>query len=127
MTVPPYRNRVQKNLAKREPSTHAGVFTSGRHFAAWIGLTPRQHSSGGKERLGRISKQGNQDLRRLLVMGATSILRRAAKEKTPQGEWLRDLLARKPARLVITALANKQARIAWAVMAHGGVFRARTA
>jgi transposase len=94
-------------------------------------LTPRQNSSGGKERLGHISKQGNQPriksgVRRLLVMGATSILRRSAKEQTAQGEWIRSLLSRKPARLVITALANKLARTAWAIMAHGGVYRART-
>jgi len=124
-TIPGIGPIAASALAAHVPD--AGVFTSGRHFSAWIGLTPRQNSSGGKERLGRISKQGNQDLRRLLVMGATSILRRAEKEQTPQGEWLRSLLARKPARLVITALANKLARIAWAIMAHGGVFRARTA
>jgi transposase len=124
-TIPGIGPIAASSLAAHVPD--AGVFTSGRHFAAWIGLTPRQHSSGGKERLGHISKQGNQDLRRLLIMGATSILRRAEKEQTPQGEWLRSLLARKPARLVITALANKLARIAWAVMAHGGVYRARTA
>lgn len=105
----------------------AGAFRSGRHFAAWIGLTPRQHSSGGQERLGHISKMGNQDLRRLLVMGATSILRRAAKEQTPQGQWLRNLLARKPARLVTVALANKMARIIWALMARGDVYRPQPA
>jgi len=105
----------------------ATAFRSGRHFAAWIGLTPRQHSSGGQERLGHISKMGNQDLRRLFVLGATSILRRAAKHQTPQGQWLRTLLARKPARLVTVALANKLARIVWALMARGGVYRAAAA
>jgi transposase len=105
----------------------ATAFRSGRHFAAWVGLTPRQHSSGGQERLGHISKMGNQDLRRLFVLGATSILRRAAKHQTPQGQWLRTLLARKPARLVTVALANKLARIVWALMARGGVYRAAAA
>jgi transposase len=105
----------------------ARVFVSGRHFSAWTGLTPRQNSSGGKERLGAISKQGNQDLRRLLTMGATSALRHAAKQDTSLGRWLRALSLRKPARVVITAFANKLARIAWAVMARGEVFRAEQA
>lgn len=101
----------------------AAVFSNGRHFSAWIGLVPRQNSSGGKERLGGISKQGNRDLRRLLIMGATSILRSAAKERSALGQWLRALMQRKPARVAITALANKLARIAWAVMARGDVYR----
>lgn len=101
----------------------ASVFVSGRHFSSWTGMTPRQNSSGGKERLGSISKQGNQDLRRLLTMGATSALRHAAKQDTGLGRWLRALLLRKPVRVVITAFANKLARIAWVVMARGEVYR----
>jgi len=99
------------------------VFRSGRDFAAWLGLVPRQNSSGGKERLGRISKQGNSYLRRLLVLGATASLRWLDKRKDPLAEWTRRLLQRRPARLVTVALANKLARIAWAIMMTGEVFR----
>lgn len=99
------------------------VFKSGREFAAWIGLVPRQTSSGGKERLGSISKQGDRYLRRLLVVGATAVLRhaRAHPDKHP---WLMQLLTRRPAKVVAVALANKMARIAWAVLARGGTYRA---
>ena len=100
------------------------AFRSGRHFAAFLGLVPRQNSSGGKERLGHITKMGNGYLRRLLVIGATSVVRRAGASTTRTGEWLRGLLERKPARLVTVAMANKTARIAWAVMAHGRAYRA---
>ena len=100
-----------------------GQFASRRQFAAWLGLTPRQNSSGGKERLGRITKMGDKHLRQLLVIGATSLVRRA-KEK-PDGADPRfvALLARKPARVASVAMANKMARIAWAVMARGEVVR----
>lgn len=104
----------------------ADVFASGRHFSAWIGLTQRQNSSGGKNRLGAISKQGNQDVRRLLTIGATAALRHAVKRDTPLGRWLRALSLRKPARVVVTALANKLARIAWAIMARGDTYRERS-
>ena len=98
-------------------------FTSGRQFAAWLGLTPRANSSGGKERLGRISKMGDQYLRRLLVNGTTSRLRwvRLHPEAHP---WAAGLLQRKPAKLVAVAMANKTARIAWAVMTRGEIYRA---
>ncbi len=98
-------------------------FTSGRQFAAWLGLTPRANSSGGKERLGRISKMGDQYLRRLLVNGTTSRLRwlRLHPEAQP---WAAGLLQRKPAKLVAVAMANKTARIAWAVMTRGEAYRA---
>ena len=101
----------------------AGVFKSGREFAAWIGLVPRQNSTGGKERLGSISKQGDRYLRRLLVVGATAVIRhaRAHADKHP---WLTQLLARRPAKVVAVALANKMARIAWAVLARGETYRA---
>ncbi len=97
-------------------------FTAGRQFAAWLGLTPRANSSGGKERLGRISKMGDQYLRRLLVNGMTSRLRwlRRHPEANP---WAARLLQRKPAKLVAVALANKVARIAWAVMTRGEFYR----
>ena len=97
-------------------------FTSGRQFAAWLGLTPRANSSGGKERLGRISKMGDQYLRRLLVNGTTSRLRwvRHHPEAHP---WAAGLLQRKPAKLVAVAMANKVARVVWAVMTRGEIYR----
>lgn len=98
-------------------------FRSGRHLAAWLGLVPRQHSSGGHERLGRISKMGDPYLRRLLVLGATSMLNRARGSHAPSLAWTQSLLARKPARLVSVALANKTARIVWALLARGDVYR----
>jgi transposase len=98
-------------------------FRSGRQFAAWLGLTPLQHSSGGKERLGRISKMGDKYLRRLLVVGMTSLIRRAKYKPEAVDPWLADLLSRKPARLVTVALANKAARVVWAIMVRGGVYR----
>lgn len=102
--------------------TDPSAFKSGRDLAAWIGLVPRQNSSGGKERLGGISKQGNRTLRRLLVLGAAAVLRhaRAHPDKHP---WLIQLLARRPAKVAIVALANKMARIAWAVLSRGETYR----
>jgi transposase len=106
--------------------TDASQFRSGRQFAAWLGLTPLQHSSGGKERLGRISKMGDKYLRRLLVVGMTSLVRRAKYKPESVDPWLADLLSRKPARLVTVALANKAARVVWAIMVRGGVYRRST-
>ena len=99
-------------------------FRSGRQFAAWLGLTPLQHSSGGKERLGRISKMGDKYLRRLLVVGMTSLVRRAKYKPDAVDPWLAALLSRKPVRVVTVALANKAARVIWAIMARGGIYRA---
>ena len=99
------------------------VFKSGRQFAAFLGLVPRQNSSGGKDRLGRISKMGDGYLRRLLVVGATSVIRRVGTSDTVTGVWLRSLLERKPARVATVAMANKTARICWAVLARGEVYR----
>jgi transposase len=96
--------------------TDASVFRSGRQFAAWLGLVPRQNSSGGKERLGRISKMGDRYLRSLLVVGATAVIRFTRNKPTALTSWVNRLLDKKPARLVSVALANKLARIAWAVM-----------
>lgn len=101
----------------------AGVFSSGRGFAAWLGLVPRQNSSAGKDRLGRISKQGDRYIRRLLVAGAVGVLRYARAGKTPHLDWLRPLLARRPAKVAAVALANKTARIAWALMVRQQTFR----
>ena len=99
------------------------VFKSGRQFAAYLGLVPRQNSSGGKDRLGHISKMGNGYLRRLLVVGATSVTRRAPTTDTRTGAWVRSLLERKPTRLVTVAIANKTARTAWALLAKGESYR----
>jgi len=99
-------------------------FRSGRQFAAWLGLTPLQHSSGGKERLGRISKMGDKYLRRLLVVGMTSLVRRAKYKPEAVDPKLADLLSRKPVRVVTVALANKTARVIWAIMTRGGTYRA---
>ena len=99
-------------------------FTSGRQFAAWLGLTPRANSSGGKERQGRISKMGDQHIRHLLVSGMTSQLRWARRHPDAH-PWVASLLARKPAKLVAVAMANKAARIAWVVMTRGELYRAR--
>ena len=99
------------------------VFKSGREFAAWIGLVPRQHSSGGKQKLGRISKQGDQYLRRLLTVGATAVMRRVSGKLDRLSVWVRELLGRRPFRLVSLALANKLARIAWAVMTKQEAYR----
>ncbi len=98
-------------------------FRSGREFAAWLGLTPLQHSSGGKERMGRISKMGDKYLRRLLVVGMTSLVRRARVSPTSVDPRIIDLLARKPVRLATVAMANRTARIIWAVMARGETYR----
>jgi transposase len=99
------------------------AFASGRHFAAWLGLTPKEHSTGGKPRLGRISKAGNERLRSLLVVGAMAVIRHAKPGKRSASAWLLALLARKPRKLAAVALANKTARIVWAMMARGEVYR----
>lgn len=99
-------------------------FDSGRSFAAWLGLTPRSNSSGGKVRNGRITKAGDKHLRTLLVLGATSVIRRVrAGQPTPLHGWVNRLLLKKPARLASVALANKLARIAWAVMARNASYQ----
>lgn len=102
--------------------TDPSQFSSGRQFAAWLGLTPQQSSSGGKERLGRITKMGDRYLRQLLIIGATALVRYAKEKPSTVDPRFVALLARKPARVASVAIANKMARIAWAVMARGGVF-----
>lgn len=97
-------------------------FASARHFAAWLGLTPRSRSSGGKERLGRISKMGNPTLRTLLILGATAVLSHVRRGARVSG-WLTALLARRPFKVAAVALANKMARIVWALMIKGGEYR----
>jgi transposase len=131
--------RVKKDEAARRLMTIPGVgaliaatvrtvvqdahgFKTGRDFSAWIGLTPRAHSSGRKERLGAISKRGNQQLRTLLIVGATSILK-LGKRGVKLPAWLAGLMARKPFKLVAVALANKTARTIWALLVKGGIYR----
>jgi transposase len=99
-------------------------FKSGRDLSAWIGLTPQPHSSGGKHRLGGISKQGDAYLRRLLVQGAQSVLYAARRQGPRASPWLLALMARRPVKVAAIALANRMARIAWAVLVRGGVYRA---
>jgi transposase len=100
----------------------ASNFRSARQFAAWIGLTPRLSGTGGKVQLGRTSKAGDRYLRRLLTLGATSLVH-YARRSPHKWAWIAALLARRPTRVVITAVANKIARIAWAVLSHGESFR----
>lgn len=104
----------------------AATFKNGRHFAAWLGITPRQDSTGGKTRLLGISKAGDSYLRRLLVIGATSLLRTLEGKTTPLALWATQLMARRPKKVVIVALANKLARYAWVIMAKGEHYRPGT-
>ena len=99
------------------------AFRSGRELAAWIGLVPKQNSTGGKQRLGRISKQGDQYLRWLLVAGALSVIRHAKRRGTSQLPWLTEIIARKPTKLAAVALANKNARIVWGILMSGESYR----
>jgi transposase len=105
----------------------AAMFESGRHFAAWLGLTPKQHSTGGKHRLGKVSKAGNERLRSLLVTGATSVIRHVRPGGRNATPWLMKLLERKPRKVAAVALANKMARVAWAMMARGEAYRRQPA
>jgi transposase len=99
----------------------ATVFRSGRHFAAWLGITPREHSTAGRQRLGKISRQGDEGLRRLLVLGATAVIQQAKSGRA--SPWLLQLLARKPRKLAAVALANKMARIIRAMLVSGELYR----
>jgi len=100
-----------------------GRFTSGRHFAAWLGLVPKEHSTGGRQRLGGISRAGNERLRQLLVVGAMAVIRYAKPGSKTASAWLLALLERKPRKVAAMALANKMARIVWAMMATGEAYR----
>lgn len=124
---PRHRADRQRQLCAQKPAlAKAGVpdakaFRSARHFAAWVGITPRENSTGGKPRLGKISREGDESLRRLLVLGATAVIQQA-KPGRPS-PWLLELLARKPKKLAAVALANKMARIVWAMMVTGETYR----
>jgi len=104
-------------LVMKTPDPRA--FSSGRHFAAWIGLTPKDHSTAGKTRLGKITRAGDERLRCVLVAGATAVIRQAKQGRGHPSPWLMALLRRKPAKLAAVALANKIARIAWKMMVSG--------
>jgi transposase len=112
-------------LAMKTPDPHA--FRSGRQFAAWIGLTPKDHSTAGKVRLGVITRAGDETLRSLLVVGATAVIWQARRGKGSPSPWLVALLERKPPKLAAVALANKIARIAWKLMTTGETYDARRA
>jgi transposase len=101
----------------------ASRFHSGRHLAAWIGLTPKERSTGGKQRMGGISRAGNERLRSLLVLGATSVIRHAKPGSKTASAWLLNLLERRPRKVAAVALANKIARIVWAMMSTGEAYR----
>jgi transposase len=101
----------------------AGQFRSGRHFAAWLGLVPKEHSTGGKQRLGGISRAGDERLRQLLVLGATAVIQHAKPGRRAASAWLIELLKRKPRKLAAVALANKMARIIWAMLTSGEAYR----
>lgn len=105
----------------------ASQFKSGRHFAAWLGLTPKQNSTGGKTRLGGISRQGNERLRQLLVLGATSVVKLTKPDYRHANAWLLALLQRRPRKLAAVALANKMARVVWAMMTSGEAYRPQPA
>lgn len=120
-TIPGVGVIVATALSATITDPHA--FKSGRDLAAWIGLVPRQNSSGGKEKLGRITKQGDRYLRKLIVSGASAVVRHA-RSHPDKHPWVTQLLARRPAKVVIVALANKIARMAWAVLTRGETYRA---
>ena len=105
------------SLVMKAPDPHA--FDSGRHFAAWIGLTPKDHSTAGKTRLGKITRAGDERLRSVLVAGATAVIQQVKRGRGHPSPWLLALLKRKPPKLVAVALANKMARIAWKLMVTG--------
>ncbi|ATQ56478.1 IS110 family RNA-guided transposase [Paracoccus yeei] len=126
MTVPGIGPLIATALAVLAPPP--GTFRKARDFAAWLGLTPRQHSTGGKQRLGATTKMGERSLRRLLILGANSvIIKRHVHAAARPGTWLGGMLTRKPPMLVRVALANKMARIVWALMAKGGVYQSPAA
>jgi transposase len=122
MTVPGIGPLIATAIEALAPPPE--TFRSGRDFAAWVGLTPVQKSTGGKQRLGRTSRMGERTLRRLLIIAASGVVRWAKRKGVPAGSWLARMLARKPPMLVIVALANKNARVAWALIAKGGIYRA---
>ncbi len=126
MTIPGIGPLIATALVALAPPPE--TFRRGRDFAAWLGLVPRQHSTGGKQRLGATTKMGERSLRRLLIIGANSvIIKRHVHPMAGSGTWLGGMLLRKPPMLVRVALANKMARIVWALMVKSEVYRAPAA
>jgi transposase len=125
MTVPGVGPISATAIAALAPP--AETFVKGRDFAAWLGLTPLQRSTGGKQKLGVTSKMGERTLRRLLIIGSSAVVQQASKRGAPKGSWLEQMLARKPRMLVIVALANKMARIIWALLVKQENYRAPVA
>jgi transposase len=119
--VPGVGPLIATALVASIPDPHA--FASARDAPAWIGLVPKQNSTGGKERLGSVSKAGNRYLRSLLVVGSLSVIRRAKQVGYTRRSWLAELMARRPVKVAAIALANKIARIAWALMLNGAGYR----
>ena len=123
MTIPGIGPLIATAIAVLAPPPE--TFRKARDFAAWLGLVPRQHSTGGKQRLGATTRMGERSLRRLLIIGANSvIIKRHVHAAAKPGTWLGGMLTRKPPMLVRVALANKMARIVWALMARGDVYKA---
>lgn len=122
MTIPGIGPVTATAIAALAPE--AETFRRGRDFAAWLGLTPRQKSTGGKTRLGRTSRMGERTLRRLLIIGASTVVQHASRRGAPEGSWLAGMLARKPRMLVTVAQANRTAHIVWAVLAKKEDYRA---
>jgi transposase len=122
MTIPGIGPITATAIAALAPP--AETFGKGRDFAAWLGLAPLQRSTGGKQKLGAISKMGERTLRRLLIIGSSAVVLHASKRGAPRGSWLEQMLIRKPRMLVTVALANKTARIVWAVLTRQEDYRA---
>ena len=122
MTIPGVGPITAAALVALAPAPQA--FRRGRYFSAWLGLTPLQKSTGGKQKLGQITKMGERTLRRLLVIGASAVIKQALLKGAPPGSWLAQIIARKPRMLAAVALANKTGRIVWALLARGGTYRA---
>ena len=122
MTIPGIGPITATALVALAPAPES--FRKGRDFAAWVGLTPLQRSTGGKSKLGSITRMGERTLRRLLILGSAAVVLQASRRGAPRGSWLEQMMTRKPRMLVTVALANKTARIVWAVLASGEVYRA---
>ena len=125
MTIPGIGPITATAIAALAPP--AETFARGRDFSAWLGITPLQKSTGGKQRLGKISKMGERTMRRLLIIGSSAVVRQASRHGAPKGSWLEQMLARKPRMLVTVALANKMARIVWALLTKGEDYQAPVA
>lgn len=125
MTIPGVGPITATAIAALAPP--AETFAKGRDFAAWLGLAPRQLSTGGKQKLGSITKMGERTLRRLLIIGSSAVVLQASKRGAPAGSWLEQMLSRKPRMLVTVALANKTARIIWAVLTKNEDYKAPVA